>query len=281
MKIWEKVFGNNNAEEMPIPVVKEESIYPLIDFELFKKPGVLFIVGDTGRGLTSTARLISHWLIDKDYYKVLSVFAGISTAFEYILGRHTRYLHRSIDIDYPEITTGKKGVKHIYGDIVNKLQGYIPPNIYLFDVRVFLDEMVYIGLIKSFLEYLTEVKGQIFVIDNISGYKFPEISEDLIKKASKENLIIVNVQVIEPIEDFIRKNENSVSLLFLRKSLSGKEILTQRTQLIPEGLEEKFLDLKFVMNEYQEVLVRTPEERGLYKLPFICCYKDYLELVKK
>lgn len=279
MKLLEKMFGIKKTEEIPVPIVEEGSMYPLIDLELFKQPGVLFIVGDSGTGLTSTARLISHWLIDKDYYKVLSVFAGVSTSFEYILGSYMRYFHRSVDIDYPEVISGEKGVKYIYGDIANKLQGYIPPNIYLFDVRFFLDDVVYVGLIKSFFEYFTEVKGQILVVDNI-GSNFTKIPGNLIEEASKENLIIMNVQVIEPVEDFIRENENSVSLLFLRKGLSGKKFLTQTTQLIPEDLKDKFFDLEFVANKYQEVLVRTPKGDSFYKLPFVCCYKDYIEFIK-
>jgi len=284
MKLFKTLFGKEeiNKSEKHLTLINEENNYPIIDLEILKNRGILLIVGNSGSGVTSTARLISFYLIDKEYYQKLSVFSGFSTAFEYIFGNHTRYFHRSIDLDYPEVIAGEKSLKYIYWDItVNKWKEYIPPNIYLFDVRKFLDKKIYDNLIENFFLFFTEIQNQILVIDNIGNRNFflenPKRFENLIR-AGEKNLIIINIQNIESLKNLLNKSSDFISIILLRQNFYTKRKLINITNLIPENMRDEFLNLKFKLGKFQDIFVKIPQGEKFFKLPFICCYKDYKEI---
>jgi len=267
-----------------------ENRFPLIDFKLFEQPGILLVVGDSGRGKTSFSKALTYYLIEKHLFKQATVLSGSPTAYEYLLDKPYLYFNRTLNIDYPEIIKDiekdrKPQIKKIYTNIKqlinNEHFSFYRPSILLFDVRKMLDENIYIKLINSFFEYFSEQEDQILVIDHLSSFENhikqnPNITK-IIQKASKKNLIIINTHnlitellftkniYIDPkadkmvIENTLQKYwQPNTTLLILKKS-----------SLQLPYFEEKIKNLKFKNNEYQEVFVKKKEQSSFYKLPII------------
>lgn len=250
--------------------------YPLINFRFFGNNGVLLITGDSGAGLTTTARTLSHFLIKKEFYKEAVIFSRISGAFEYVMDNNRgKYLHRSFDIDYPEVLEGSKEVKDVFIDLKNKIkermEDYYLPKYYLFDVKKLLKPKQYNNIIKGFFKYFTEVENQILIIDNISVLKEFIDSIDTIRKAGENNLIVINVQELE--KEFIDQFKKGLSILILDLKPASKENLIHHLKLIPEELKNEFFHTRWEYNKFQDVLVLTDQIQDFYELPYIYRYE--------